>query len=161
MFFDGGWLGEAEISYAGPGAEARARLAMEIMRERLGGALDVRFDLIGVCSILGDDARPAARERPPGERATCACASPRRTTTARAVDRLLREVTALWTGGPAGGGGVRTRQAPAPLAPVLLRAARAGTGALRVPGVSMAARVRSTRSRTRAPATRATAPTSA
>jgi hypothetical protein len=23
------------------------------------------------------------------------------------VDRLLRELTALWTGGPAGGGGVR------------------------------------------------------
>ena len=24
------------------------------------------------------------------------------------IDRLLREVTALWTGGPGGGGGVRT-----------------------------------------------------
>jgi hypothetical protein len=24
------------------------------------------------------------------------------------IDRLLREVTCLWTGGPAGGGGVRT-----------------------------------------------------
>ena len=25
----------------------------------------------------------------------------------KVIDRLLREVTALWTGGPAGGGGVR------------------------------------------------------
>ena len=28
------------------------------------------------------------------------------------IDRLLREVTALWTAGPAGGGGVRVAKRP-------------------------------------------------
>ena len=34
--FGGGWLGEGEISYAGPNAEGRARLAAEIIRRRVG-----------------------------------------------------------------------------------------------------------------------------
>ena len=32
---DGGWLGEGEISYAGPNALARAKMSAEIMRERV------------------------------------------------------------------------------------------------------------------------------
>jgi hypothetical protein len=55
VFCEQGWLAEGEISYAGARAEGRARLAGEVLRER-----------------------------------------------------LLREVTALYTCGPAGGGGVRT-----------------------------------------------------
>ncbi|MCD0501749.1 acyclic terpene utilization AtuA family protein, partial [Bordetella petrii] len=51
--YRGGWLAEAEISYAGVQAEARARLAADIVRRRLGDALAVRTDLIGVLSILG------------------------------------------------------------------------------------------------------------
>ena len=35
---EGGWLAEGEISYAGPRAEARARLAADVLRERLAGA---------------------------------------------------------------------------------------------------------------------------
>ena len=35
VFFDGGWFGEGEISYAGPNAEARARLAMDVMQKRM------------------------------------------------------------------------------------------------------------------------------
>jgi hypothetical protein len=37
----GGWLGEAEISYAGPNAAARGRLALSVLRQRLahGGRL--------------------------------------------------------------------------------------------------------------------------
>jgi hypothetical protein len=34
---EGGWLAEGEISYAGPRAEARARLAAEVLRKRLMG----------------------------------------------------------------------------------------------------------------------------
>src|SRR5205085_5767794 len=56
VFFDGGWLGDGEISYAGPNAEARARLAARIIHERMGHLLKLRYDLIGVVSILGDDA---------------------------------------------------------------------------------------------------------
>jgi Acyclic terpene utilisation family protein AtuA len=107
-WFDGGWLGEAEISYAGRNAEARARLGAEIVRERIGSALDVRFDLIGVLSIFADDGGRMLAERAPGDardvRLRAAAAHPDR---AR-VERLLAEVTTLYTCGPAGGGGVRT-----------------------------------------------------
>lgn len=107
-FFDGGWLGEAEISYAGPNAEARARLAMDMMRKRLGGTLALRCDLIGVCSIFGDDAGELLGAVPRGEALDVRLRVAGRHEEAEPVERLLREVTALWTGGPAGGGGVRT-----------------------------------------------------
>src|SRR5262245_2707328 len=64
--FAGGWLGEGEISYGGPNAEARARLAADVVRRRIGNGLDMRFDLIGVLSVFGDDAGRASGERPPG-----------------------------------------------------------------------------------------------
>ena len=54
--FESGWFAEGEISYAGPCAEARARLAGQVLRERLQGLGPVRVDLIGVTSVLGDDA---------------------------------------------------------------------------------------------------------
>ena len=65
--FDGGWLGEAEISYAGPNAEGRARLAAEVVRRRLGDALELRFDLIGVLSVFADDGGLALAARAPGD----------------------------------------------------------------------------------------------
>lgn len=107
-FFDGGWLGEAEISYAGPGAEARARLAMDIMRRRLGHDLPLRFDLIGVTSVLGDDADRLLASATPGSGTDVRLRVATKGPDDVHVDRTLREVTALWTGGPAGGGGVRT-----------------------------------------------------
>jgi hypothetical protein len=107
VFFDGGWIGEGEISYAGRNAEARARLAMDIMRKRMGPKLTLRFDLIGVASILGDDAGGQLAATARG-----ACTDVRlrvagQSQDSAVVDLLLRELTALWTGGPAGGGGVR------------------------------------------------------
>ena len=72
---ENGWLAEGEISYAGPRAEARARLAAEVLRERLQGLGPLRVDLIGVSSVLGDDAGAlAGRARGRAARATCACA---------------------------------------------------------------------------------------
>jgi len=107
-WFDGGWLGEAEISYAGPNAEARARLAAEIVRSRIGGTLEVRFDLIGVLSVFADDGGRLLAARPPGAardvRLRAAAVHPERS----CIERLLEEVTTLYTCGPAGGGGVRT-----------------------------------------------------
>ncbi len=108
-FREGGWFGEAEISYAGPNAEARARLAMQVIRKRLQGRLTMRFDLIGVISVLGDDAdrtleATIAGQRPADVRLRVAA----KHESADLIDRLLQEVTALWTCGPAGGGGVRT-----------------------------------------------------
>jgi hypothetical protein len=108
VFFEGGWLGEAEISYAGPGAEARARLAMQILERRCGGDLPLRFDLIGVSSVFGDDGNRMLRARPAGAAQDIRLRAAGRHEQVEPVDRLLRETTALWTCGPAGGGGVRT-----------------------------------------------------
>ncbi|MCR2255726.1 DUF1446 domain-containing protein, partial [Salmonella enterica] len=62
--YRGGWLAEAEISYAGVQAEARARLAADIVQKRLGSALRLRADLIGALSILDDDAGALRQGRP-------------------------------------------------------------------------------------------------
>jgi hypothetical protein len=107
VFFDGGWLGEGEISYAGPNAEARARLAMDVLQKRMGALLALRFDLIGVSSILGDDANRLLHQTPVGQAQDVRLRVAGRHEDVAVVDRLLRELTALWTGGPAGGGGVR------------------------------------------------------
>ena len=102
-----GWLAEGEISYAGFGAEARARLAADVLRKRLAG-LALRVDLIGAVSLFADDAGRMLRATPPGEamdvRLRVAAADPDRDV----AESLAREVTALYTNGPAGGGGVRT-----------------------------------------------------
>lgn len=107
VYFEGGWLAEGEISYAGPGAESRARLAADVLRRRLDG-IRLRADLIGVQSLFADDDGRLLARLPPGDardvRLRVAAADDDR---ARA-DRVLHEVTALYTCGPAGGGGVRT-----------------------------------------------------
>lgn len=107
-YFDGGWLGEAEISYAGPNAEARARLAMDVMQRRLGARMPLRFDLIGVLSILGDDGNRQLQALPAGDARDVRLRVASRHEDVREIDLLLREVTDLWTGGPGGGGGMRT-----------------------------------------------------
>ena len=99
-YFDG-WIGEGEISYAGPGAVARGRLAIEIVRERLaiiGLALsELRADLIGLDSIYPG----ASRGEPPEVRIRIAG----RTRTQAEALRIGNEVETLYTNGPAGGGG--------------------------------------------------------
>ncbi len=107
-YFDGGWLGEAEISYAGPNAQARARLAMQVLQRRLGGQMPLRFDLIGVLSILGDDGNRMLQALPASASSDVRLRVASRHEDVGQIDLLLREVTALWTCGPAGGGGVRT-----------------------------------------------------
>ncbi|MGE0800134.1 MAG: acyclic terpene utilization AtuA family protein [Lautropia sp.] len=107
-FHANGWFAEGEISYAGHGAEARARLAAEILRARLAGAAPLRIDLIGVASVFADDAGRWLDTLPAGAatdvRLRVAASHPDRAI----AERLTREVTALYTCGPAGGGGVRT-----------------------------------------------------
>jgi hypothetical protein len=105
--YEGGWLAEGEISYAGAGAERRARLAGDVLRRRLQG-LEVRVDLIGAVSAFADDAGRLLAGRPAGVghdvRLRVAASHPDRSQ----AERLAREVTALYTCGPAAGGGVRT-----------------------------------------------------
>lgn len=110
--FDGGWLAEGEISYAGPNAEARARLAAEVIRSRAGAGLALRFDLAGVLSLFGDDHGRTLAECVPSDardvRLRVAAAHCERVP----LEHLMREVLALYTCGPAGGGGVRTSIVP-------------------------------------------------
>jgi len=112
VFLRGGWLAEAEISYAGIQAEARARLAADIVLKRLDPSLRTRVDLIGALSILADDAGEMQSARPLGQgrdiRLRIAAVHDDR----RVAETLLREVNALYTCGPAGGGGVRTSLRP-------------------------------------------------
>ncbi|WP_270935167.1 acyclic terpene utilization AtuA family protein [Falsiroseomonas oryzae] len=98
-----GFIGEGQISYAGTGAVARARLAMDIVAERLRLAgievAELRRDVIGVDSVLRGEPGPA--DEPRDVRARIAG----RTSTLRAAQRIGREVEALWLNGPSGGGG--------------------------------------------------------
>jgi hypothetical protein len=103
-----GWLAEGEISYAGARAEARARLAAQILRERLAGLGPLRADLIGVASVFGDDAGHWLAAQPPGDARDVRLRVALKHADKAQAERLLREVTALYTCGPAGGGGVRT-----------------------------------------------------
>jgi hypothetical protein len=111
---DNGVLGEAEISYAGPNAAGRARLAAEIIRERMqkrAPGLRFRTDAIGLISVFGDDdgalARPWALH-PTDVRLRFAAQS----ANVADVELLLDEVEALYCAGPAGGCGVRRRVTP-------------------------------------------------
>lgn len=110
--FAGDWIGEAEISYAGPNAFARARLAGDIIGKRLalrGLDLRRRIDLIGATSAFdsdnGDMRNSLADLAREDVRMRLAVSGEDK---AR-IESALQEVTALYCCGPAGGGGVRTR----------------------------------------------------
>ncbi len=125
VFYPGGWFAEGEISYAGPRAEARARLAADVLRRRLDGVLDLRVDLIGAVSLLADDAGRLLAGSPAGSARDIRLRVAARHADKAQAERLGREVTALYTCGPAGGGGVRTglRQRLATVSCLLPRAA--------------------------------------
>lgn len=96
-------VGEGQISYAGPGALARARLALDIVRERLRltgvQASELRFELIGVDALHRGP--QAAVAEPPELRIRVVG----RTDSMAEAVRIGNEVETLYTNGPAGGGG--------------------------------------------------------
>ncbi|HTH74550.1 MAG TPA: acyclic terpene utilization AtuA family protein [Trinickia sp.] len=102
-YFDG-FIGEGHISYGGASALARARLALDIVRERLamtGVAMrELRCDVIGVDSLYGATAAGANEPYEVRARVAARCDS-----WEEAV-RIGNEVETLYTNGPAGGGGV-------------------------------------------------------
>ena len=108
--FEGGWLGEGEISYAGPGAAARARLAADIARARIAKqfpGIAVRAEVLGLVSLFDGDSGVLAGAMGdcewPDVRVRIAVNTDDEATAARAA----REVETLYCAGPAGGGGVR------------------------------------------------------
>ena len=103
------YIGEGQISYAGPGALERGRLALEIVAQRLQlsgvGFDEIRYDLLGVDAIHG--AALSAQAAPPYEVRVRVSA---RSNNLRDATRIGNEVETLYTCGPAGGGGA-TRSA--------------------------------------------------
>ncbi|MBK6865321.1 MAG: DUF1446 domain-containing protein [Ideonella sp.] len=99
-----GWIGEGQISYAGPGARERGALALQVLQERLRrlgfDALERRAELIGVDAMHGPN---LGGDRQPYEvrlRLAVRCA------TRAQAERVGQEVEAMYLNGPAGGGGV-------------------------------------------------------
>lgn len=99
-----GFIGEGQISYAGPGAVARGQLALKLLQHRLDrlgwGALEHRADLVGVNAMHGTG---LGADRSPYEvrvRLAVRCA------TREQAERVGQEVEALYLNGPAAGGGV-------------------------------------------------------
>ncbi|MBA1274396.1 acyclic terpene utilization AtuA family protein [Stutzerimonas azotifigens] len=106
------WFGEAEISYAGPGAVARANLAREILLRRfdqLAPGVQPWIDLSGVASLFNDGRGDYLAQRlaqaPEVDDVRVRVGLVLRDR--GLLERLLAEVEALYTNGPAGGGGVR------------------------------------------------------
>jgi hypothetical protein len=99
-----GYIGEGQMSYAGTGAAARGRLALDIVAERLKltgvKTSELRFDLIGLDAIHG--ATRAAGGADPYEVRIRVVG---RTETLKEAIRIGNEVETLYTNGPAGGGG--------------------------------------------------------
>ena len=99
-----GFIGEGQISYAGLGAEARGRLALDVLKQRLEvsdiQALDSRYELIGVNAMHGEAL--SVGHTPYEVRARVAL----RVATLKEAERVANEVEAMYLNGPAGGGGV-------------------------------------------------------
>ena len=101
------YVGEGQISYAGAGAAARGQLAIDIVEERLrirrAAFSELRSELIGVNAIFD---RGPVRHEPDEVRVRIAA----RTDSLEDAAVIGNEVEALYTCGPAGGGGA-TRSA--------------------------------------------------
>ena len=103
--FDGGYLAEAGVSYAGPGAQARAELAGRIVAERMasvhGSNSPPRVDVIGAASLHATARRYHEESR--DVRLHCT----QRASSREQAELLLWEVESLLCCGPAAGGGYR------------------------------------------------------
>ncbi len=112
---DAGWLGEGEISYAGPNALARAQLAASVVRARcraIGVEDPVRVEVLGTEAIFDSNRRgrraPVAQSAGGEYRVRAAVRSTKR----RVAQQVSDEVLSLYCSGPAGGAGVRQHISP-------------------------------------------------
>lgn len=100
--YAGGYIGEGEISYAGANAKERALLAGEIIQKRIGKLFDeFKIDLMGINSLHGDK---LGVDSIPYEVRLRVVGKSKKKEFANSVGE---EVEALYTNGPAGGGGAR------------------------------------------------------
>lgn len=103
------WQGEGEISYAGPSAFERAKLAGETIEKRLKSQFEeIQVDYIGITSTFGNRGfgnRWLSEVEAPTSEVRLRVAAKAQTQAEAAL--IGEEVEALYTNGPAGGGGVR------------------------------------------------------
>lgn len=107
---DAGYLGEAEMSYAGPNARNRAELAIETLRQRfqrLAIGCPVRFDVLGVCSLFDDDRGTLRSTVKGGSDGDFRVRVAARSDDRDELEAIALEVYSLWVTGPAGGAGFR------------------------------------------------------
>jgi hypothetical protein len=107
---DGGWMGEAEMSYAGPNALKRAQLAIDVLKSRCRDIKTnnpIRFDIVGTMSVhSGDNEDTTNTYNYPDDGdyririATCGHDK-------EIVERVNQEMLSLYCSGPAAGGGFR------------------------------------------------------
>ena len=103
-----GFIGEGQISYAGPGARARGELALDILHQRLADAAlspslagrELRAELIGVNAMHGPALGTGGEPYEVRVRLAVRC------DTRAEAERVGQEVEALYLNGPAAGGGV-------------------------------------------------------
>ena len=111
---DAGWLGEGEISYAGPNALARAELAASVVRARcraIGIGEPVRVEVLGSGAIFDSfdrTRRPPIASAAEEYRVRAAV----RSATRKVAQQVSDEVLSLYCSGPAGGAGVRQHVSP-------------------------------------------------
>ena len=109
---DGGWLAEAEISYAGINALARAQLAADTVKGRLKSlsiAQPCRIELLGTGAVHDNDqsARVTQSNQQFSLHGEFRVRVAFRCNDQNTAQRVADEVLALYCCGPAGGGGVR------------------------------------------------------
>jgi hypothetical protein len=107
---DGGWLGEAELTYAGPNALARANLAADIVRKRVAGhgvTDPVRVEIVGAGAAFDNDASDRQRNTNMPMDGEYRLRAAVRTADKATAQYVNDEVLSLFCSGPAGGGGYR------------------------------------------------------
>ncbi|MEM8743820.1 MAG: acyclic terpene utilization AtuA family protein [Pseudomonadota bacterium] len=107
---DGGWLGESEMTYAGPNALARAQMAADIVKTRCkrnGVKEPIRVEVIGTGVVFDNDASERQRgvNMPTGGEFRLRAAV--RTNDKDTAQYVNDEVLSLFCSGPAAGGGYR------------------------------------------------------
>lgn len=112
---DGGYLGEAEISYAGPNALARAKLAADTVRKRLvllGVGELCRIEIIGSGTVHDSDDSSRFESQSLAANGEYRLRAAVRSASKQTAQLVADEVLALYCCGPSAGGGVRQSVTP-------------------------------------------------
>ncbi len=103
MGYRAGWIGEGQVSYGRPGVAERARLAGQIVLDRLEylgiRPIETRAEVVGVDSLYPGSVRPAATSAPYEARMGVTA----RVRTVEEAEMVVHEVDALGLNGPSGG----------------------------------------------------------